>query len=97
MPGLIAEQGPWPRGATLLAERARFDCLQKPDLSIKIKGSKFLEYPYSKFGYNIVLSTVVLVHLEDRRGLSHSQLVVTFSKLVLACANSWSLALAGGP
>ena len=51
----------------------------------------------NKFGYIILLSTVALARLEDRRGLLHSQLVAALSKLALACANSWPLALAGGP
>ena len=61
---------------------------------MKMKGSKFLGYPCSDFGYSIALSTVALARLEDRRGLPRSQLVVALSKHELACANSWSLLVA---
>ena len=88
MPGLTAEESPWPRGAALLAERARFDRLWKSDLSIKMKGSKFLGSPYSEFDYNNALSTVVLARLEGRWNLLHSLLEVASSKPALACANS---------
>ena len=96
MPGLTAEESPWPRGAALLAERARFDRLQKPDLSIKMKGWEFLGFPFSKFGCSIALSTVALVLLEDCRGLLHSQLVAALNKLALTCPIPWLLVLPGG-
>ena len=84
MPGLAAEQDPWPRGAALLVERAGFDPLQKPDLPIKMKDSKFLGFPCSEFSCSIALSMVALARLEDRRDLLRSQLAAALSKLGLA-------------